>query len=173
MTIKLALKFRRQQTKIITVIRHPVDRNRSMFFQDLELWLTKHSLEKGGGKSDYNLDPLIKAYEQTFEHDFYLRWFKNELSRLTNIDIQKVKFDKGYDILENSKYKILFLKLEKLEENKKLIEEFLDIEISLENKNVAFKKWYGEVYAQFKNLPLMECEKKLLENPIFEKFGYK
>jgi hypothetical protein len=162
----------RTKTKIITVVRNPILRNRSMFFQDLELWLTKHNLEKGGNKSSYYLQPLIDAYVQTFDHSFYLRWFDDELKRLTKVDIRNSKFKNGFSIQANNNYEVLFLKLESMNDNISVLSHFVEKEVSLVNKNISDKKWYSELYKEFKNLPAFECEKNILNSSVCKHLNY-
>lgn len=162
----------RKKTKIITVVRHPVDRNRSMFFQDLELWLTKHNLEKGGNKSSYHLQPLIDAYADTFDHSFYLRWFDDELKKLTGIDIRSVNFQNDFAIIKNKKYEVLFLKLENMNDNIQTISQFVGEDIKIQNKNISEKKWYGLLYNEFKTIPELSIKNRILKDPICQKLGY-
>jgi len=170
--MRLAFFLRKDKIKIVSVCRNPILRNRSMFFQDLELWLTKHNLEKGGAKSDYGLAPLIEAYQETFDHQFYTDWFTKELGRLTDFSTEQLNLEKGWQILQYKKYEILFVKLEELEKNKIELEKFLGVELMLNNQNVAEKKWYGDIYQEFKKLPIMECEEELLKHQLVKQLGY-
>lgn len=171
--LTLMMLKRRRKTKIITIVRHPINRNRSMFFQDIELWLTKHNLEKNSNKNSYYLQPLVDAYLNTFDHLFYLSWFDNELKRLTKIDIRNVNFHRGIAIEKNESYEVLILKLENLNDNIQIISDFTKNKIDLKNNNISNKKWYGVSFNEFKKLTVFEVEKKILDSDICKILGYK
>ena len=91
---------------------------------------------------------------------------------MTGFSIEQVNLEKGWQILQYKKYEILFVKLEELEKNKIELEKFLGVELMLNNQNVAEKKWYGDIYQEFKKLPIMECEEELLKHQLVKQLGY-
>jgi hypothetical protein len=162
------LFFRRQvfksraEKKIITLVRNPLDRNVSMYFQNLHAFLVqaytgfpigrdKHvmPLARDGG-----VRVLVDIYNRLFPKDYPLNWFDNELKRLSGIDVFDYPFDKdlGYSIIAKGSYKILVLTAEKLRENTSVIQEFSGVDsLIFGDVNTGAKKWYSQSYSDFKD----------------------
>ncbi|MCP4051834.1 MAG: hypothetical protein GY739_02010 [Mesoflavibacter sp.] len=166
---------------IITVVRNPLDRNISMFFQALPFWLSNSlSGYKNKGESENRfegIDVLFTSFINDFNHSYPLTWLDDEIKEFSGIDIYKRPFDldTGYKIFEKGKYRILLLEFNYLPIATHILEDFLQHKVTLEHKNTGSKKWYGEVYKNFKKeLILPKDLKRELESSKYSNhFGYK
>ncbi|MCP3851077.1 MAG: hypothetical protein GY694_12685 [Gammaproteobacteria bacterium] len=142
------IKSPKVSIKIITLIREPISRNISAYFQNLK------SFE---GMSDaYNIlevEKLISSFIEKYNHIVPLEWFNIELYPTTGINIYKYNFPKnlGYQVIEEAPYHLLIMKHDlddKIKE--RCIEDFLGIDsFSISNFNEASKKNYAEAYGNF------------------------
>ena len=73
----------RKEVKIITVIRTPVERNVSMFFQDLPYWYVKYKRSNPDVSRFSNGGDIEAMYEDVFPHSYPDEWFDKEIKRLT------------------------------------------------------------------------------------------
>lgn len=142
----------RDEIKIITLVRTPIERNISMFFQDLAHWIYEYT-GKGNHDSRYSDNKYLEGvFYDSFDHLYIDRWFDVELKRFTQIDVFDYDFpkEKGWKIIEKGKIKILLLEASMLEENKDIIAKFVNKNISFKNVNKGERKWYGPIYKNFK-----------------------
>ncbi|CCQ10307.1 Capsular polysaccharide synthesis enzyme CpsE [Pseudoalteromonas luteoviolacea B = ATCC 29581] len=148
---------RREQRKIITLVRKPFERNVSMFFHDLDSYLfayytgfgTENTRPCATRVQDKTI--LQRAFYEVFPHQYPLNWFDDEFKRLTGIDIYQYPYDKslGAQLVEVPGTSVLLLDIDKIAANQPLIEQFLGHEFSLSNANVGAKKWYAPLYSSF------------------------
>ena len=136
--------------KIITLVREPISRNISAYFQNLDvIWQTTNAHEKIG------LDGLIKGFLDRYPHSEPLTWFDKEFRIVLGIDIYEYKFDHNLNYLQIKKdpYEILVLKCDMddaMKEN--IIEKFLGLkDFSLVPQNISAQKSYSVVYQNFVN----------------------
>lgn len=142
---------RTKTTKIITMVREPVARDISEYFTLF-------------GKGDYILndrvcadtykgvEDLLKDLSRIGTFGYEFEWFDRELKRFTGIDIFDYPFDrkKGYSVIKQGNTEILVLKVEKMNDNEKVIADFVgypDFKIVMSNigeKN-SCKYMYREV----------------------------
>ncbi len=156
----------KKKVKIITLVRDPIARNVSKFFQVLHTQLDYPYQSKittiGIKAVVQELIELFfnkKFYEsEDWEHEHCsmpFSWFDTELKNVFDIDVFLYKFPKlkGYKIYENNCADVLLLKLENIKECAiYAFKEFLDIEkFSLVKKNLAYEKYYHEAYEMFLN----------------------
>lgn len=145
---------RRSVVKIITVVRDPVARNISMFFQDIHYWLVEFDNNNIYDTRQEGMEYIYKAFLSAFDHDYYDRWFDSEIKRFTGIDVFKIKFDKKKGMLrvKEGRFDIIFATAENLNSNSSIamLEEFIGAPITLDSKNVGGNKWYGDLYGKFK-----------------------
>jgi|SRR5699024_7377541 len=151
---------KKKNLKIITLVREPIQRNISEFFQ--------HYNELNY-KGIYKGDPQ-EVFLSEFPQDIPLNWFDDELKKVFGIDIYKYPFDreKGFTIISENNLDLLVIKLEELDNLEKQIGKFVGLkEFRLDTVNRASKKPYGEFYKYFKrNL-------KFTENYIEEMYNSK
>lgn len=162
----------RSRVRIITVVRHPVARNRSMFFQDLELWLATHYLATGADKNAYGLDALVDAYVRSFDHDYFETWFDAEFRRLTGIDLLAGPTHGSAVRIQRGRYDILVLRAEDFAGDIDAISAFCGRPIVLGRHNDSSQKWYAPLYAEFAALPPTAAEERVLAGRGSRHFGY-
>lgn len=172
---RLALVLRKD-VKIITVVRDPVARNISMFFQDLTFWINEY-IERHERETRFSdIQWLHKVYEATFPHAYCETWFDKEIKRLSGIDVFSEPFDvrKGHAFFSRGKYKVLVLRVEDIEKNIDVISGFVGRKIELKRVNEADKKWYACVYREFKKSfdPQRDCVRKIAAGRLARHFGY-
>jgi hypothetical protein len=140
--------------KVVTLMRDPVARNISMFFQASGCpGMISDNYIKRAADQD-NVDGLIKKFLLEYGHKQYALWFDAHLNKPFGIDIFKYEFpkSKGYQILKFShNVELLIIKLEKLNEcYEQAFSEFLGIEnLSLIKHNIASQKSYAKIYKEF------------------------
>ena len=133
--------------RVITLVREPISRNISAFFQNLDGMV---------GKSDAHqlaTDELIESFLTGYPHDVPLTWFEKELLPTTGIDVysKPFPFDVGYTTFEHEKVRALVMR-HNLDDEKKASSlcEFLKLdELSMRKANVAEQKTYADASRQF------------------------
>ena len=170
---RIALR-RRNVLKIITLVREPVSRNRSMFFQDLYHWLADYVVSAKASAKTEGLELLQACYEEHFNHDYFDSWFNNEIKKLTGVDVFKYPYHPGSPcIIREKRCEILVIRLEDLAANIDKVEEFLGHNLSHVDTNVGERKWYAPVYKSFvTQTPLFEVERLLSQSVTSRHFGY-
>ena len=138
----------KQKIKIITLIREPIARNLSAFFQNYKLFLGKEYSE-----GQFNLQHLIETFINKYDHQVPLEWFDKEFKSVLNINVYNHDFNwnKGFINISTDKYESLILKCEISDSRKeKAIENFLKIEnFNIQNANIGEKKVYSNDYKNF------------------------
>ncbi|WP_274364314.1 putative capsular polysaccharide synthesis family protein [Paenibacillus thermotolerans] len=155
--ISLFLKMARKnkKIKIITVVRDPIQRNMSSFFQIID----KHDRDiLNKGNNDVNF--LIRHFFENYMHDYPLTWFDKELKAVFGYDVYNSNFDKekGYIISKADNVEILVFKMEKIKEiGIEALNKFMNLKISvLVNRNEANEKQYHDLYKDFKSKIIFE-----------------
>lgn len=144
--------------KIISLVREPIGRNVSAFFQNF-LRDTSISPSPDTTFPDTTLQNLFIA--QYKGHNIPASWFDNHILKNFNIDVFSRAFpEQGWDIYHSQRADLLVIKSEILDSEKALaITEFLQLpfELKLRNFNISEKKVYSHLYDQFKsNIKLPE-----------------
>ncbi|OEF99782.1 hypothetical protein BHF71_00985 [Vulcanibacillus modesticaldus] len=152
--LKRYILRRNKRIKIITLVREPISRNISMFFQDIHIPIFEIAkFFDNRYEENVNNEMIYKMYIDKFNHEYGVDWFDKELKRAFNIDIYDYNFDKekGFSIIKKDNINLLVIKMEKLNELEKQIGDFLEIEdFKLKNVNISSKKWYADLYKDFK-----------------------
>jgi len=136
-----------RQVKIITLVRDPIGRELSQFMQGFYSEYIRHDINK-------ELLEYINEYLTTnllLNEEF--EWFNREIKEFTGVDIYSYPFDKekGYTIIKKNNFEILVLKMEQMNQNEKIIGEFVGIEdFKLINSNVGLEKYYRYIYQGLK-----------------------
>lgn len=147
--------------KIITMVREPIIRDISIFFQQRD-----RNFPHGVDASEI-IDILQKHFASFQEStDYACNWFDREIKSNFNIDIYDFSFDKqkGYHIIKEKDKEILIIRLEDLNNCFQLaLREFLvlDKPIELLSKNIAKDKQYKNQYLEVVNkikIPKSICE---------------
>jgi hypothetical protein len=150
--------------KIITMVRDPIARNLSDFFEHIEVIPTHKknqqifkSKEHGYEVVIRDNDPskLIELFFEKFDHNSPTTYFDREFKGVLNIDLYANKFpkSKGYKIYNEDTADILLIKLEHIDGCiESSLKEFIDVEITkLVVANIGEQKPYGAIYRQFKS----------------------
>ena len=139
---------RKDETSIITLVREPISRRISTFFQNFEQYTG----------TDYNQTTLdVNALTEVFLSSKHLRrpplWFDTEFKSKLGVDVYDYPFpqEEGWLVIETGKYRILILKLELDDAIKEeVISDFLNLsDLKLVRANVAQDKAYAETYQAF------------------------
>ena len=147
-----------QNWKVITLIRDPVARNISTFFQSLNIFFPEWVKEHNNSQEDINdyVKQMIKLFLSKADHQLPLNWFKNFLEPVFGIDVYKQKFpiSKGYEIYKNGEVELLLIKLENLDNYASVaFKDFLGIDnFKLKKANITSEKEESQAYSKFKKL---------------------
>lgn len=150
---KVSVIRSRPKTKIISLVRDPLDRNIAMFFQDLHFWLTAYIQKHPDRMREEGHQLLIDAFNELFPHKYPCDWFDLELKRLTGIDVFQHPFDKaaGFMAVSQESFEVLLIRTDALDRLLPELSEFVGFDVVIPSVNRGDAKWYGEAYRQFKN----------------------
>lgn len=145
-----------KKINVITLVREPISKNISQFFQNIEVSYPEYGYSEKANRlsPDELVLDLIAFFIQNFRHDDPLVWFDQELKQFMNIDVFETDFphEKGYQVYENESFRVLLIRLENL--NTCIAEAmgcFLDIEdFKLANENISSEKEYADLYKKMK-----------------------
>ena len=139
----------KRKAKIITLVREPLSRNISAFFENLQVYIGLDHKD-----TDYPLKKLIDIFIKEYSHEVPLQWFDSELKKATGIDVYDYPFPKheGYMTIEKKNIELLIVKLEISDPLKqKVIADFLHLDnFQLVSQNIGKDKTYSNTYMQFK-----------------------
>ncbi len=139
-----------QPMRFVTLVRDPVARNLSIFFQAYEYHAGANYKD-----SELSVDELIDRFFDGLLHELPLEWFDKEFKATTGIDVYSYPFDheKGYTIIKEGRFDLLILKVETSDEAKASgLGEFFEIpDFTLYHHNIGDNKEYADTYKKFKN----------------------
>ncbi len=145
--------------KVITLVRDPIARNISTFFQSFDVYFPKDAKKfsaENADLTDLSLELIDMFLNKFKEHDVPLNWYDIHMKPVFKIDVFDTEFQKStkYQILNNKNVDLLILRLEDLNTTAtKAIEEFLGINnFSIAHANISSDKGYADAYSKFKNL---------------------
>ncbi|WP_158675337.1 putative capsular polysaccharide synthesis family protein [Thiohalobacter thiocyanaticus] len=135
--------------KIISLVRDPVGRNISAFFQNLDLYAPSIAPD------DLSKTELLKnIFFSEFDHERPLTWFDYEIKGTLGIDVYTDPFpmNQGYAEYHTDKFDLLILRMEDLNATGiHALRRFLGTSrIQLVKTNIGADKNYAEVYAQLR-----------------------
>ncbi len=136
--------------KVISLVRNPIERNLSAFFEAFEIHMGMPAhLFRG------SLQDIEKAFYEKLDHSYCKDWFDNHFKGGVGVDVYEFAFAKakGYTMIKGDQTDILLLKTTLDDTLKsKLIGDFCGIEnFTLENYNVTGAKKGATLYADFKS----------------------
>ena len=143
-----------EEIKIITLLREPISRSISGFYQNIDFYskeLENSNLEINRDKAFTKLNSIPPHSATALEN-----WIQVELKENLGLDIfeEKIPESKGYNIFKNSNYNLLLMRLEDLNLHfNEATKSFFNIEkgIDLENHNTSEKKYYSDDYKKHKS----------------------
>jgi hypothetical protein len=150
---RLGIRLNRQiiargrRAKIITLVRDPIARNYSSYFEHLDdIWNTPQA------HAVIQLDVLASGFLARFPHDEPLTWFDDEMRPVTGIDVYAHAFPPSGELtIRTARLDLLVLKSE-LEDVVKAhaVARFLGLEsLVLRTVNATVQKPKGAVYRRF------------------------
>lgn len=195
------LEQTKRPIRIITAVRNPLSQNISGFFQLLSCFYERPEYWENGGDVQKCFDLFLEcetkrkykifgkylsktcremtAYMKLREKeniDYLIQdFFENQFEPYTGIDVYKHPFDKrgGSTIIKEDGKEVFIFQLEKLNEVRPKLCEFIGKDFVLLNKNEGNKKWYAKAYESAKkNLIINEDYKTEAENCRLMKHFY-
>jgi len=145
----------KEKWKVVTLVRDPIAKNISSFFQNLGSFIGyEYKTKIEYMKTEDIVKELIQLFLERFDnHEQPLMWFDSELKPVLNIDVYSSEFPKlkGYEIYEGEYADLLLLRLENLNEcASDAFKNFLDIdEFALVESNIGNSKGYRNIYRKF------------------------
>lgn len=142
------------KVKIITLVREPVSRNISAFFQNFKRDTGKDVLD-----ANLSISQIRNVFLKNYPHEVPLVWFDNNIKKHFKIDVYQYPFPScGFLQIHKGNTSLLILRHDlKNQQKEKLISEFTGISnLALSNDNVGSEKRYADLYSDFKEskLPL-------------------
>lgn len=140
--------------KIISLVREPISRNVSAFFENFHRD-TGYRFKK----NPYSSKELVNVFLEKFYHNTPIEWFDKHIKSNFGIDVYSKPFpEDGYDFFKNGNVELLLMKHnldDKVKE--KIISDYIGVEdFELQNANVGSKKIYSDTYNNFKSSYLPE-----------------
>jgi hypothetical protein len=141
----------KQPLKLISMVREPVGRNISAFFQNFEV-ITSIAPKD----SKFSLPELNNIYfsNPKMDHTAPITWYDEKVKKLFGIDVYAEPFPKeeGWIIIKNANVELLLMKAEISDEKKTLlVKEFTGVkDFRLMPSNVSEDKDYATLYSEFK-----------------------
>ncbi|WP_104038309.1 putative capsular polysaccharide synthesis family protein [Vibrio jasicida] len=165
---------RKEQVRIISLVREPVGRNVSMFFQSLPFWMADKYLKDDSAVRSERPQLLHEAFEEHVNHQYPLEWFDNEIKALTGIDVFVQPFDHqlGYQTYQNRNFSLMVVRIDKLDQSQQAISEFLQQDVEVVHENQADNKWYSPLIKEFKSSyqPKPEFVEEMLSSKLTQHF---
>ena len=147
--------------KIISLVREPVSRNISAFFQNLDIYGAGLDCQNPRDL-DATVDTLIQRFMNDFDHHRALEWMALELGAVGEVDVygQPFPINAGFQILTSGNRQVLILRIDDLERvGEAALRAFTGLpEIRLGSENVGDSKSYGKVYKAFKERLVLDQE---------------
>jgi putative capsular polysaccharide synthesis protein/sulfotransferase famil protein len=168
--LRKKLKNYNRDLFIITIVREPISRFISSFFQNTDLYkIENKDLQINTAKAQELLSENFDSNICGVVED----WFEKEINNNFGIDVFSKEIDnnKKYGIMYHKNYHLLLLKMEDLNAVfPKAIQEFLSLDepIFLQNSNVGEKKHYSKAYNEVKSN--IKLPKKSIEQIVNSKY---
>lgn len=170
-----------ERWKYISLVRDPVARNISAFFQAYPIYFAAKT--SGYNDTEVNSKPVQELEREFVEefgewrHKMPTVWYQSFIEPTLGIDVFSVPFDRerGYQIYHGPDADLLLLRFEDL--NQKLpaaLDAFLGVSAnSVQKANISSEKGYAETYGAFKtNLALPESYLDTLYESAFARHFY-
>lgn len=145
---------KREQIKIVTLVRDPIATVLSRFFQDLHFQFIEGKRNEAiHNDMDVTYQHLENCFDNYINLNYFANWFDNELKRNFKIDVmgQQIDNTQPFFTFSNSQAEVLLIKCEKLSSLDQEIGHFLNVDnFELKNSNEAKNKWYSNIYQYFK-----------------------
>lgn len=140
------------QYKIITVVREPISRDISDFFENIK-WSYSHLIDENGNIRESD---CLEFFQKMFLNyneltDYTCTWFDRELKSAFKVDVYAHPFNHldGFTIIRGENAEVLILRLEDMNYNlSAALTEFLRIDrpIQMVKSNIGENKQYSATY---------------------------
>ncbi|MGB3492752.1 MAG: putative capsular polysaccharide synthesis family protein [Elainellaceae cyanobacterium] len=148
-------KSSEKRWKIITLVREPIARNISAYFQNIRLEIAFPKSIEQGEIDEKELDQAIEDFKALENHKSSLLWMDRQVKEVFGIDVYQEDFDhhRGYNLIRKDNVNLLVIKLEELKNNyKQAFRDLLGFEdFQLKTSNVSDSKEYASIYEAFKD----------------------
>jgi hypothetical protein len=157
--------------KVVTVVREPIARNLSAYFQNLDPLLGMR-----GAHAQLPMSKLIEGFFARYNHQKPLTWFDVEFLPTLGIDVFQHPFDheRGFQRIQTEQFDVLILRADLPDAAKaQQLAELVGVrELAVVQKNVGEAKSYAAVYQQFlREIRLPESYvKEMLEHKFTRHF---
>ncbi|HED53691.1 MAG TPA: hypothetical protein ENJ00_05760 [Phycisphaerales bacterium] len=129
---------------VVTMVREPIARNISAFFQNLSIFARD---------PDAPIASLIASFLAGYPHNQPGKWFQNEIERNLGIDVYAEPFDpeQGWRVYERGPVRLLLMRCESPDAVKsQAMRGFFGLsDLELKRVNQSSKKNYRERYTEF------------------------
>ncbi len=135
------------RVSIVTMVRDPIARNFSSYFEHLDaIWQTTDAHD------GVPMSALIEGFHSRYPHDEPLTWFDDEMLPVTGIDVYEYPFpESGHLTVRRDNLELLILKSELADQVKsQVLSQFTGAPVpSVSSRNRTSEKEKGAVYRQF------------------------
>ena len=152
--LKHLLSQPKLELKIVSLVREPVARNVSSFFQNIDKFVPDCARLYDSGK--IKTTDIASVYLHDFhEHTFPITWFDEEMKTVFGIDVfvtdNLVYRTERLSVFRRGSVELLVLRMEDLTEvAPHALQRFLNVEgLKLKNSNEAGDKDYSDLYRRF------------------------
>ncbi len=161
--------------KFITLVREPIARQISLFFQALGSKNMFYTRLFQRNIADMGFQSTLREF--MLSKDYHLEtWFETEFQPTTGIDIFRHPFDaeKGYTIIRENGIEVLLMTMEHLSSLEGVIGEFIgNSDFKLPKENVGAEKDYAKLYQE--TLDTVEIPREFFDhyyndNPLMKHF---
>lgn len=138
--------LKREPTFIISIVRDPIARNISSFFQNIDLFCPQYEC--------LSVEEVIKIYFKKYHHVYPIFWFDWEMLLNTGIDVYDYEYNHIHKhmIIQSGEISVLVLRAEDSDSCKeKSISTYFESDISIsKQENITDKTELGDLYKEFK-----------------------
>ncbi len=140
------LLIKKNRCLYISLVRDPIARNLSAFFQNL------HQMDDEV-KNETDPDRLAAVFIETYQHDLPLQWFDREYKTELGIDVYSWPFDRGKKYTQNESANTTLFRIDCADAVKsQVLSNALGRQITVGRLNVGSNKGYSTMYEKIKNL---------------------
>jgi hypothetical protein len=136
---------------LISMVRSPVPRLISSFWENIESNVPQ--FQERFDRGQLSAQEIIDIFRKAPPHDWASYWYNRQLKSVFDLDVFAEPFDreKGYQIYEGAKARLLLIRLEDLNRIvQPALEEFLGIPgFVVSDRNVGEQKKHGKIYHEF------------------------
>jgi hypothetical protein len=166
----LVLRARDVQFPVISLVRDPVQRNVSAFFQNVAEVVPDVYVRHRAGR--VSIDELRTAFLERYDHGPPLTWFPTQMEPVFGIDVFATPFDPAaaWATYESPTARLLVVRLEDLPtQGAAAVRAFLDLDrFELVPANVGGTKAYADLYASFREQVRLPADylDRMYESPL-------